>query len=107
MNLRARIARLDALIPEDGDRLCCLEGFAAWRDLLAPHYATLEPHLDLDPGNPAPPLEPPELPELPLEGVCRKTGETLCPFALDLTRRHWTRRRRLAVNFAGLDESNL
>jgi hypothetical protein len=104
MTLRARVARLDALIPEDADRLCCLEGYAAYRSTVAPWCASLGLHLDLDPGDPAPPVD---APTLPLEGRCRKTGETLCPFAADRAARVWTPRRRLAMSTAGLSESNL
>jgi hypothetical protein len=97
MSLRARIARLDVLIPEDGTRLCCLEGFDAYRETVSPWLESLGPHLD-------PPLDPPEL---PLDGLCRKTGEPLCSFALERAAQIWERRRRLAVNMRGLSEEDL
>ncbi len=103
-SLRARITRLDSRIPDDPDELCCLDGFKAWNEILVPHYATLGPYFDLDPGGPEPPSEPPEL---PLGGTCRRTGGELCTFACDLARLHWTRSRQLAISTAGLDESEL
>jgi hypothetical protein len=98
LSLRARIARLNELIPEDPDRLCCLDGFVAWRETLLPHYESLETHLE--------PVYP-EPSKLPLAGVCRKSGEPLCSFACDLVRLIWTRRRQVALDFAGLTEEAL
>lgn len=100
MSLRARIARLDALMPDDPDLHCCLDNLAAWREALRPHYeANWTPHLDL--GDPEPPLDPPELPP------CRRSGGPLCAFACDLVRLHWKRRRQIALDFAGLDEEEI
>ncbi len=103
LSLRARIARLDALIPVDPDRLCCLEAPAAWRDILRPHFDGLSEHLTLDPVDADPPLDPPEL---PLAGICKKGGE-LCPLARERAALIWTRRRRLALAFKGLDLADL
>jgi hypothetical protein len=98
-SLRARIARLDALLPGDPDLLCCLDGLAAWRDVLRPHYVGVDrTHLDLEAGDPEPPVDQPDPP------LCQRTGGTLCSFACSLTAVHWTRRRRVALDFAGFTE---
>jgi hypothetical protein len=99
LNLRARLARLDALIP-DPDRHCCLEGFVAWREIIRPHFGDLAESLTLNPGEPEPPLEPPSLP------LCQRTGEPLCALALARVTLIWSRRRSLAVAFTGLDDDS-
>ncbi len=101
-SLRARLARLDALLPGDPDLLCCLDGLGPWRETLLPHYAALDQtHLDLEAGDPDPPELPPNTP------LCQRTGGTLCTFACDLTALHWARRRQLALDLRGLSEESI
>lgn len=100
--LRQRLADLDARIPPDPDRLCCLETWGAYREALMPfHEANWTPALEFDPGDPAPPLEPPELPS------CRRTGGPLCALMLEREGLVWTRRRQLALDTTGLDEGEI
>jgi hypothetical protein len=101
MSLRDRLNRLEAGLPDDPDRLCCLETASAqfYRGQGADPY----PPFDFA----AEPEPPPELPVLPFGGICKKTGEAICDFAREHAALIWTRRRRLAITTAGLDESEL
>lgn len=102
MSRHARIAALEAALPEDLSTLCCLERITD--GTLSEFRAAMQAHLNLNPGDPEPPLA---LPVLPFGGVCLKTGQPLCERGLELAQIFWERRRRLAITTAGLDESDL
>lgn len=102
MSRRARVAALEAVLPDDLSTLCCLEHLTD--GTLTDFRAAMSEHLRLDPGDSDPPLE---LPVLPFGGVCLKTGGPLCEHGAALAQLFWERRRRLAVSFRGIDESDL
>lgn len=101
MSLRDRVNRLEAGLPDDPEKLCCMEGLKGWLSYRADREEqNLQRYLDLD----DPPLE---LPILPFGGICKKTKEPLCDYARELARLYWQRQRRVAVTMAGFDEDDL
>jgi hypothetical protein len=101
MSLRDRLNRLEAGLPDDPDKLCCLEGLKGWLSYRADwEERNLQSYLDVD----DPPLE---LPVLPFGGICKKTGSLLCDFAVEFAQLSWQRQRRFAVSTSGLTENDL
>lgn len=101
MSLRDRLNRLEAGLPDDPDKLCCLEGLKGWLSYRADwEERNLQSYLDVE----EPPLE---LPVLPFGGICKKTRGPLCDLACERAALIWARHRRLAITTAGLNESEL
>lgn len=96
--MRERIAALDAKLPPDLDTVPCLGTMTGYWKYSAAAAPFLEPHLDLEP--------PLELPLEPFADFCSRGGP-LCALCLDHARVIWTRRRRLAIMFAGITEESI